>query len=165
MMAFGFVYSWHHSERGGSYPASSPTQWCFGSNCSRIFSKLDMWRPCKDWHNRRWCEVALFMPKCTLHLRSESARRSTMASCVECLVGLITVIGSSGRFLPDGNALEIVFPSRIQGPTSEIPALNPNLENPEPEIQRLDNSKFEISYLKSNISNPTSGMPHMKSQI
>ena len=102
MMEFGFIYNWHHIELGGAYPACSPTQWSFGSEGSRIFSKLDMWRPCKDWSNRRWCELALSMPKSTFQLRHESARNNTLASWLECLVGLITVIGTSAFFCPRG---------------------------------------------------------------
>ena len=69
-----------------------------------------MWRPCPDWPNRRWCEVALNMPQSTLQLREERVRRTTLASWVECLVGLITAIGTSARYLPDGNIVEIAIP-------------------------------------------------------
>ena len=79
--------------------------------------RLDMWRPCQDWTNRRWCEVALHMPRSTSKLRSKSARGTTLASWVECLVGLITVIGTENLFLPEGNRLELVFQGGCQGAT------------------------------------------------
>ena len=107
LVEFGFEYVWHHRECGGNFPAFSPTHWCFGSDCSRMFSRLDMWRPCPDWTNRRWCEVALNMPTSCLPLIENRARHSTLASWVECLVGLITAIGTSACFLPEGNILEI----------------------------------------------------------
>ena len=117
MIEFGFIYRWHHIECNGSYPPSSPTDWCFGSECSRVWSRLDMWRPCHDWTSRRWCEVALHMPRSTSKLRNESARGTTLASWVECLVGLITVIGTEAHFLPEGNRLELVVQNGCQGTT------------------------------------------------
>ena len=38
MIEFGFTYRWHHIQCTGSYPASSPTDWCFGSESSRVWS-------------------------------------------------------------------------------------------------------------------------------
>lgn len=57
------------------------------------------------------------MPRSTSKLRSESARGTTLASWIECLVGLITVIGTNGHFLPESNRLELVFQRGRQGAT------------------------------------------------
>ena len=45
-------------------------------------------------------------------MRSESARGTTLASWLECVVGLITVLGTDASFLPEGNRLELVYHGR-----------------------------------------------------
>tara|TARA_B110000196_G_scaffold284952_1_gene267776 strand:- start:56 stop:331 length:276 start_codon:yes stop_codon:yes gene_type:complete len=50
-------------------------------------------------------------------MRSESARGTTLASWLECLVGLITAIGTDCVFLPEGNRLDLVYQHGRQGAT------------------------------------------------
>ena len=98
LIASGFTINWHHEECGRNFPTSTPTTWWFGSDSSRIFSKLDFHRPCPDWSNREWCEIASHMPTSTRSLSQEGASATTYASWVECMIGLIAALGTGGRF-------------------------------------------------------------------
>ncbi len=101
----GIFFRWYHPIDSGAYPRSSPTDWHFTEDCSRVFSKIDFFRPCTDWTNREWSEIATFMPQSLAGLRD--ARASTKASCIETLIGIICSLGTNGSTLPAGNILEV----------------------------------------------------------
>ena len=111
LVQLGSIIVWHHVECGGSYPPSSPTTWNLHPEGVNVVSRIDFWRPYEDWTNRRWAEIAecMAMSREAVGLHASSTRRSTWASWIESLLGVIVAIGTGGRHLPQGNVLEIMF--------------------------------------------------------
>ena len=110
----GCIYIWHHVELGGNYPSSSPTKWDMTGEGSRVWSKLDFFRPSDDFTNRQWSEVVQHMPEsCRLaRLQNSSySRAGTKASWMESLVGVVYAVGSGGMQLPHGNVLCVQLPN------------------------------------------------------
>ena len=69
--------------------------------------KLDFYRPCEDWGNRKWAEVASKMRRSTANLQDKNEKNCVYASWMECMVGLIAVIINGGKDLPAFNDLEV----------------------------------------------------------
>ena len=106
------VAEWFHPTTRGSYPNSSPTVWRGDAESSRLFARVDFYRPRMDWQNVDWDELTRHMPKV---LKSPQilgyARPAARASWMECMTGLAFHARYHSRFLPPGNALRITSPS------------------------------------------------------
>ena len=122
LIRFGCSYVWHHESCGGSYPPTSPTTWDLSHTGCRVYSKLDFWRPSDDWTNRRWAEVAQHMreSRALAGLDEGMTRGSTLASWMECLVGIVYAIVTECKHMPDGNEIVVEMSRQARSQPQEF---------------------------------------------